>query len=340
MRSSTVAPATHDWVSLMRRCLFTLVAVSAAFAALAMTAGSARADGWYYSWSCASDRTNTGGCAVAIDCVVHTGCDPHGLGAASVGPFGTESDCVTARLDDVHASGPNVDFGYCSCVGCGSPPPPPPPPSPSLPGGGGYAGGYSSGSSSPAQPSRLAKIVFALSVGPGWSATDGTGVSTSTASAGLDLEFHTGKDAIGGLFGFGFHGAQISSPALGPDGHFYGAVPLLIGLRADPRIVRGKDWHVRLSMAATIGAYAQVVCSGCSDVMDDVFGFAWSLRGGLQYYFSRTAKEGATGISLEVTYGSWSSTDDTSGLKVESPPWMLRLSLLGMVGKLMNNDNR
>lgn len=333
MRSATAAPATHDRVYRMRRCLFTLVAAAAAFVALAMTAGSARADGWYYSWSCADDRTNKGGCVVAIDCVVHTGCDPHGLGAASIGPFGTENDCVRARQDDVQASGPNVRFGFCSCVGCGSTPSAPPP---SLAGGGGAVVSYTSGPSRPAKPSRLAKIVLALSLGPGWSVTDGTGVSTSTASAGLDLELHTGGDSIGGLLGFGFHGAQISSPTLGPDDHFYGAVPLLVGIRADPRIARGKDWHLRLGMASTIGAYAQVVCSGCSDAMDDVFGFAWSVRGGLQYYFSPTAKEGATGISLEVSYGSWSSTDDTSGLKVESPPWMLRLSLLGMVGKPMN----
>jgi len=321
----------------MRRCLVTLVAVSAAFAALAMTAGSARADGWYYSWSCTYERVNPGSaCMDPIACADNTGCDPHGLGSNSVGPFGTEIDCDSARRADWDASGPNVRFGDCSCVGCGSGSDGGASGGSSGSGGGGGGGGYSSGSSRPAQPSRLAKIVFALSGGPGWSVTDGTGVSTSRASAGLDLEFHTGADAIGGLFGLGFHGAQISSPTLGPDNHFYGAVPLLIGIRADPRIVRGKDWHLRVSMAATIGAYAQVVCSGCSDVMDDVFGFAWSLRGGLQYYFSRTAKEGATGISLEVSYGSWSSTDDTSGLKMESPPWMLRLSLLGMVGKPMN----
>lgn len=278
------------------------------FVVLALTAGTARADGWYYEWACSES------------------CAPrYPVGSGTEGPFESQQECWYARdHDELHpertvchyvGQPPPVDNSGSSAAA-----PPPSSPSPSFVGS----------TSTPTRPVRLAKIAFALAAGPGWGVNDGTGWSRSSAPSGaVELEFQLGADTVGSLLSFGFAGSPLSSSALGEGKHFYGVIPLMIGARGSPHLTR----RVGLNLAATIGTYVQTSCTGCAEgALSDRFGFAWSLRGGLAYDFS---KDRRTAVGLDIVYQRLSIRDDSSGFEVESPSWMLRLSLTGMVGEMM-----
>lgn len=281
---------------------------------MALTAGAARADGWYYEWACSET------------------CAPrYPVGSGTEGPFESQQECWYAHdHDELHpertvchyvGQPPPVDNSGANSGGSSAAPPPASPsPSPS----------YVGSTSTPTRPVRLAKIALALAAGPSWGVNDGNGWSRSSAPSGaVEFEFHLGRDAVGSLLSFGFAGSRLSSPALGEGTHFYGVIPLMVGARGSPHLTR----RVGMNLAATIGTYVQTSCTGCAEgALSDRFGFAWSLRGGLAYDFS---KDRRSAVGLDIVYQRLSIRDDSSGLEVESPSWMLRLSLTGMIGEMM-----
>jgi len=272
----------------------------AASLAVLLVPGVALAGDWFYDWSCAGE------------------CSPGRLVIEGrEGPFATREECDWSRDRDLRAD----EFvrqgnlgGLTSCYEVQRP----------GPAGG---GGVVVVGTAPAQRTRIAAMEVGVSVGPGWLATGEDGISTSgTATWAVEIDQHAGRDSGGGSMQIGLQGTWLEAPMLGPDPHHFLTLPMFVGIVATPRLFGGKDWSVRADLGASLGLFFLIDCSDCvGPVFDETLAFGYTMKAGVDVYTSKNA-----GFSLDLVFPRWEVGSAGPGnLRLESPAWLVRLSILG-----------
>ncbi|MCA9678012.1 MAG: hypothetical protein H6709_20680 [Kofleriaceae bacterium] len=263
---------------------------------------AAAAGPWYYKWSC------TGRCSgdrLAIE--------------GREGPFASRDDCEWARdrdtrADEFVAEGNlgGLDFCYEDTT---------------VSGGGGVA--VAVGAAGPAAPPskiRISEIEMGVSVGPSWAATgEGDMTTRGAATIGLDVDTHTGRDAFGGSLQVGLHGTWLEAPLLGADAHTLFLVPVSVGLALTPQVFGGAAHGVRADLGAAATGLFHFGCADCAGAaFDETLVFGYTLKAGVDVYLSADA-----GVSVDVVFPRWQMGAAAPGnLLLESPAWMVRVSLL------------
>lgn len=280
----------------------TAARISAVLAgAIVLLAGPtlAAAQYWYYEWSC------TGRCAPGE--LVRKGRE---------GPFPTEEACNWARDNDGRAtefvSEGNLG-GLSSCFEI----------KPSGSGGGGVVVGEGA---PPPNKVRMVALELGVLVGPAWAATGEDGMTRrGTGTIGLELDSHSGRDLGGGAIQLGLHATSLDAPLLGGERRTLMTVPFSVGIVLSPRLAGGRDWTVRGDLGASLGGLWLASCSGCAGaVFSETLIFGYTLKAGADIYTSRNG-----GFSVDVILPRWRAGAAGPGnLLLESPTWMLRLSML------------
>ncbi|HTJ44725.1 MAG TPA: hypothetical protein VL463_21615 [Kofleriaceae bacterium] len=262
------------------------------------SSGTALAGSWYYDWSCA------GRCAPGRLTI-----------EGREGPFESREMCDWSRDRDTRADEFVAEGNLGGLTSCYE----------SQPSAG--ATFVATGETAPAPKVRLSAIQVGLALGPGWQATgDGGAVTSGAGTVGIDLAMRTGRDFGGGVVQLGLHGTQLEAPMLGTDAKTSFVIPAFIGLVVSPRIAGGEARHVRAVLAASIGGFLELGCSGCAGpVFDDTLGFGYTLEAGLDVYTSRDS-----GFNVAAIFPRWEiGAAGPGNLLLEPPSWMVRLSLIG-----------
>lgn len=289
-----------DAVARGMRALASTRALIVGVLTLAALPATAIAGPWYYEWSC------TGRCAPGQLAI-----------SGREGPFDSREDCEYARAHDARSDyfvseGNLGGLEFCEEDTSGN----------HAPSGGAIGGG-----GAPPRPARMSQIEVGVAFGPGWQATSGDGVTTvGAATLGLDIETHTGKDVGGGSLQLGLHATQVEAAMLGADARSLVTMPLFVGLDLTPVVARGKGWHVRVDLGASIGAFLLAGCGDCPGaVWDETLGFGYNLKAGVDVYLSKDS-----GVSLDLVVPRWEIGDAAPGnLRLDSPVWLVRASMVG-----------
>lgn len=270
----------------------TRVAPTRAFVLLALALPvTARADGWYYTWSCLGE------------------CAPFVEGSDTSGPFATQAECEHVRsmdqrpwaLEHLNNTG---GLSLCEWVGA--------------------AGNAPVGATPPAEPVALAGFELAVHLGPGWRTRQGDTTASTGFGAGLDIQVYLGEPAVGGFLLIGFHGSSLALPAAGRR-PFYFTMPVLIGARITPTIALRSGWGLRPLLAAGYGGFLQQ-CGACPDgTADALGGWGYVLQGGLQ-----VVPDVAEGMGVGVSAMSFGLKAKGAGAEIRSPPWAIRVSVGGV----------
>ena len=268
--------------------------------AVMTTVGTASAGEWYYTWSCAGR------------------CSPGRLTIEGrEGPFATREECEwtrdrDTRADEFVAEGNLGGLSSCEEVV-------------REPGTGAVVLGPSS--SSPPAKVRIASMEVGLALGPGWTTTaEGGDARSGAATLGLELESHTGRDVGGGALQLGLYGTRLEAAMLGAEPRTVLAVPLSVGIVLTPTVYHRGGTRVGLDLGASLGGLLLAGCGDCAGpVFDETITFGYTLRAGLDVFTS-----GRTGLGVDVVFPRWQLGSATAGnLELESPRWMIRVSMVG-----------
>ncbi|MCE9576343.1 MAG: hypothetical protein K8W52_24560 [Deltaproteobacteria bacterium] len=261
--------------------------------------GAALAGPWYYEWSC------SGACAPGQLAI-----------SGREGPFASRADCEYARdhdsrENDFVAPGSLGGLDFCAEDTTAVPAP---------------VMSSASSSSTPAPKAHRSELELGVAFGPGWSATsEGGAVTRGSMTVGLEADTHYGRDAGGGSVQLGLYRTQLEAPMLGTEARSFYILPISIGLALTPKIAGGASWSLHPDLGASVGGFFQFGCSGCAGaVFSETLTFGYTLKAGVDLYFARD-----TGVSLDVLMPRWQVGNPSAGnLMLESPSWMLRLSLI------------
>lgn len=272
--------------------------VAIALAVIPTRVGAEEAPGpWYYNWECA------GVCERSVD-------------RGREGPFATYEECDQARGTDLRRH----DHTLYLCE------------RPTSMGPIGWGGTLPPGDVGAAQvtgtsrPARIASIEVGVAAGAGWAATGGDGVaSPGPATLGLEIETHTGRDAVGGTLMMGIQTTWLESPMLGPDPRTLLVLPLFVGIAITPKVYSRGSWSIRPDVGASLGGFITLGCGDCPGaVFDETTAFGYTLKAGVDIYTSPSS-----GFSLEALFPRWSLGSASPGdLLLESPEFLVRLSLI------------
>lgn len=267
---------------------------------LAVSAGAAHAGTWYYEWSC------TGECAPGQ--LVIEGRE---------GPFASREACEWARDHDSRADyfvAPGNLGGLASCeedtsASAGAP-----------------TAGYVAAPAAPANRVRYSSIELGVALGTGWVTTGEDQIARAGAGTlGIEIDAHTGRDVGGGALQLGFYGTRLEAPMLGDDARTVLVMPLSVGLALTPKVYTHGARSVRLDLGASAGGMLLAGCGDCAGpVFDETITFGYTLKAGVDVFTSATS-----GIGLDVVFPRWALGAAAPGdLRLESPSWLLRLSMI------------
>jgi hypothetical protein len=279
-----------------------LVRVTAPLAALVLMAsiGMAHAGSWYYKWSC------TGRCSPGR-LVIEGG----------EGPFATREECEwvrdrDTRADEFVAEGNLGGLSSCEEVASAAAAGPPI---------------YVAPSPAARNKVRIAAIEVGVALGTGWSTTGEDAMTRHGAgTVGLEIDSHTGRDIGGGALQIGIYGTRVEAPMLGAEPRTVMSLPLSVGLALTPKVFGRGGRSVRLDLGASLGGMLLFGCDDCPGaVFDETIAFGYSLKAGVDVFTSKS-----TGFGIDVLFPRWQLGAATAGnLELESPTWMLRLSVIG-----------
>lgn len=274
--------------------------VTAPLAALVLMAsvGIAHAGSWYYEWSC------TGRCSPGR--LVIEGRE---------GPFATEEECEWVRSrdprnDEFVAEGNLGSTSFCEEVQAAAGTPV-----------------YVAPSPAPPNKVRIVAVEVGVAVGTGWAATGEDGMTRNGAGTlGIEIDSHTGRDVGGGAVQLGLYGTRIEATMLGEEPRTVMSLPLSVGLALTPKVYGRGGKSVRLDLGASAGGMLLFGCDDCPGaVFDETIVFGYSLKAGIDVFTSPQ-----TGIGVDVLFPRWQAGTASAGnLELESPTWMLRLSMIG-----------
>lgn len=268
----------------------------------------ARAEAWYYSWSC------TGECAPGQLAI-----------SGEEGPFETREECDRVRSQDPRADyfvQPGNLGGLDFCTNregqYGYRPPA---------GGGGYGGGEPGG---PRRPPTIARFEIGGLLGPAYRVETPAGYEDgSGGTAGADIRFQTGnRPELGGEIVVGIQYSSVTTPHYGAEAKPMIFVPWMIGLASTPALARGKREY-RLDLGFDVGGLSRVGCSDCASEMLPTHAFVLAARAGIDTYFGADGNQGI-GIDGVFQWSHHGTVDraNPASFAIVPPMFLLRISLI------------
>jgi hypothetical protein len=272
----------------------------------------ARAEAWYYSWSC------TGECAPGQLAI-----------SGEEGPFESYDECDHVRSQDSRAEyfvAPGnlggLDFctnregqhGYRPAPGGGA---------------GGYTGVGDGGGAR--KPAPVARIELGGLFGPAYRVETPAGYEDgSGATVGADVRMQTGyRPELGGEVVFGVQYSSVTTPHYGADARSMTFIPWMIGLTSTPALFRGTRREYRLDLGLDLGGLSRVGCSACAAEMLPTHAFIVAARGGLDTYFGAGLNQGI-GVDAVFQWSHHGTVDagNPASFAIVPPVFLLRVSLI------------
>jgi hypothetical protein len=274
------------------------VVVPLAALLLMASVGVAEAGPWYYEWSC------TGRCAPGRLTI-----------EGREGPFASREECEWARdhdtrADEFVAEGNLGGLAFCEEIA-------------TTPAAGGVHVAPAPASQNKV---RITALELGVAVGAGWAATGEDGMARSgDGTLGLELDSHTGRDVGGGSLQLGLYATRVEAPMLGSEPRTVFTLPFSVGLALTPKVYGKGARSVRLDLGASLGGMLLFGCSDCPGaVFDETLAFGYSFKAGVDVFTSKSS-----GVGIDVIVPRWRMGAAAPGnLLLESPTWMLRLSLI------------
>lgn len=272
---------------------------------LALGAGTAAADGWYFTWHC------QGACAA---------------GQASLdgteGPFASEADCdqaQRARRYELNAS-PGSAGTASECY------------SDATGGGTGPTGTI-------VRSLVLARLYAAALYGTPWSVEYASGTVVDVGpTTGVELALAFGREGVGLQAAVGLLHAPGPREHDGDPADPLWALAFDLGVTSSPfAIVRRPGLELRPDLGVDVGLLQRLSCERCEFSLtrkqEPDSTFLWRVRAGVDVWLGRRRN---TGVAVEAMYQhgrmggdeDLTSPDAAFDVKLTPPTWMLRVSFI------------